>query len=82
MRKQVKRPLTSYAAKLVLEKLAQLHASGEDINACLEQSIRNGWMDVFPLRADKRDTAEAEIKRLWEQTPQPSPELKNENPLE
>jgi hypothetical protein len=49
-RKTCKAPLTIYAAKLVIMELVRLKSAGEDPQACLDQSIRNGWRDVFPLR--------------------------------
>lgn len=45
-------PLTPHAAKLMLAALEELRDSGEDPNACLDQSARNGWRDVFPVKRD------------------------------
>lgn len=53
MRKKIKVPLTAYAEKLIVIELCRLKSAKEDPQACLDQSIRNGWRDVFPLR-DKR----------------------------
>jgi hypothetical protein len=50
MRRKIKAPLTPYAERLILRELVRLKSSGEDPQACLDQSIRNGWRDVFPLR--------------------------------
>lgn len=50
MRKKIKAPLTIYASKLVIRELVKLKSSGQDPQDCLDQSIRNGWRDVFPLR--------------------------------
>jgi hypothetical protein len=50
MRKKIKAPLTIYAGNLIIRELVKLKSSGEDPQACLDQSIRNGWRDVFPLR--------------------------------
>jgi hypothetical protein len=50
MRRKIKAPLTDYAGKLIVHELVRLKTSGEDPQACLDQSIRNGWRDVFPLR--------------------------------
>jgi hypothetical protein len=49
-RRKLKAPLTCYAEKLVVIELCKLKTSGEDPQACLDQSIVNGWRDVFPLR--------------------------------
>lgn len=50
MRKLIKAPLTDYAAKLILRELVKLKGAGEDPQACLDQSTRNGWRDVFRHR--------------------------------
>ena len=49
-RKTCKAPLTIYAAKLIIRELVRLKGAGHDPQECLDQSIRNGWRDVFPLR--------------------------------
>ena len=52
MRKQVKRPMSERAKKLIISKLQKL---GEDkANEILEQSIVNCWQDVYPLKVDKK----------------------------
>lgn len=56
MRKKLKAPLTAYAEKLILKELYKLKTAGQDAQSCLDQSIMNGWRDVFPLR-DKGLTA-------------------------
>jgi hypothetical protein len=58
MRKKIKAPLTAYAEKLIVVELCRLKSAKEDPQACLDQSIRNGWRDVFPLR-DKRVAMQA-----------------------
>jgi hypothetical protein len=50
VRKRIKAPLTAYAEKLIIGELVRLKSSGEDPQACLDQSIRLGWRDVFPVR--------------------------------
>lgn len=51
MRKQVKRPMSERAKKLIV---ARLQKFGEDkANEILEQSIVNCWQDVYPLKTDK-----------------------------
>lgn len=50
MRKKAKAPLTAYAEKLIMRELCKLKAAGHDPQACLDQSIMNGWRDVFPVR--------------------------------
>lgn len=62
MRKKIKAPLTPYAEKLILRELVKLKIAGQDPQACLDQSIMNGWRDVFPLRDKGLSTApQAEV---------------------
>jgi len=58
MRRSQRHPLTPRAAKLVLTELTKLRADGNDPNAVLDQSTRNGWRDVFPLRKDRNQPAQ------------------------
>lgn len=58
MRKQVKRPMSERAKKLIV---ARLQKFGEDkANEILEQSIVNCWQDVYPLKTDKNNDKEDE----------------------
>jgi len=47
MRKAIKKPLTTFAAKLVVYELQRIKDAGHDANAALRQSILNCWKDVF-----------------------------------
>ena len=49
-RKAIKHALPPRAAKLILKELDKLRGQGADPAAVLEQSTRNGWRDVFPVR--------------------------------
>lgn len=49
-RRKMRAPLTHRAAELVLITLDQLKAQGHDPAAVLNQSTKNGWRDVFPLK--------------------------------
>jgi hypothetical protein len=53
-RKKLRKPMTDEAKRLIVLECRKL---GGDPNALLEQSIRRGWLDVFPLKDDagKRD---------------------------
>ena len=58
MRKQIRKPMSERAKKLIVSKLQSL---GEDkANEILEQSIVNCWQDVYPLKADKNNDKEDE----------------------
>jgi len=49
-RRNLKKPLTEYAKKLILSKLDKI---GQDKNAVLNQAIVKGWQDVFPLKDEE-----------------------------
>ena len=46
-RKKLRKPMTDHARDLIVKELEKL---GGDPNALLDQSIRKGWQDVFPLK--------------------------------
>lgn len=50
-RKLLKKPMTPYAEKLILAKLARFEAEGHDPVAILNTSIENGWRGVFAPQA-------------------------------
>lgn len=54
MRRRERHPLTPRAAKLVLSELDKLRAAGHEPGAVLDQSTRNGWRDVFAIKADRK----------------------------
>jgi hypothetical protein len=58
MRKQIRKPMSERAKKLIVAKLQSL---GEDkANEILEQSIVNCWQDVYPLKTDRSSDKEDE----------------------
>lgn len=58
MRKQIKKPMSERAKKLIVLKLQSL---GEDkANEILDQSIVNCWQYVYPLKTDKNNDKEDE----------------------
>ena len=50
MRKKLRKAPTDRAIELVIAKLLKLKGEGHSPVAVLEQSVRNSWQDVFPLR--------------------------------
>lgn len=59
MRQRIKKPMTNYALNLLLKKLDKLASSAEAKMDILNQSIINGWQDVYALKpsakqADKK----------------------------
>lgn len=55
-RKAIKKPVTENVMKRLLPQLEKLHEQGQDVNECLNQSIVNGYVGVFPVNKNiKRD---------------------------
>ena len=50
MRKEKKKVPTARARALVVKELDRLRAAGNDPNACLNQSTRSQWTDVYALK--------------------------------
>ena len=61
MRTKLRKPMTQRAEELMIKDLSKL-ARGDPILAVkiLEQSIKNGWLGVFPLQEDKGKRSMAE----------------------
>lgn len=52
-KKTLKKPPTDFALHLILTELFKLRDQGHDPLACLESSIVNGYMDVYPPKEKK-----------------------------
>jgi hypothetical protein len=52
MRQKIRKPLTDRAVTLILKELAKLRREGNDAGSVLDQSTRNNWQDVYPLKGD------------------------------
>lgn len=57
MRRRQRFPMTPRAAALVIRKLESLREHGHDPTAVLDQSTRNAWRDVYPIKPDQSDAA-------------------------
>lgn len=53
MRKKIRKPMTSHAGELIRRELVKLRERGFDPVEVLEQSIRNGWQDVYEIRENR-----------------------------
>jgi len=53
-RKKLRKPMTDRARDLIIREIMKL---GQDPNELLEQSIRKGWQDVFPIKDQARTPA-------------------------
>lgn len=66
MRKKIRKPATGKAIQLVREKLKRFGTEEVQIKH-LEQSILNGWQDVYPLKNDtKLNQTEVMMKQAME----------------
>jgi hypothetical protein len=50
MRKKIRKPLTTRGVNLIVNELAKLKEQGHEIGEVLDQSTRNNWPDVYPLK--------------------------------
>lgn len=51
-RKELKKPLTAHAERLLLAELDRLRERGYDPPAVVNQSIASGWLGLFPIKAE------------------------------
>lgn len=58
-RKGMKKPLSADALELIRKRLDELAATDAEKVAILNQSIRSGWKDVFPLKKDNTGKPDA-----------------------
>lgn len=63
MRRRERHPLTPRAAKLVLNELTKLRSAGHAPTDVLDQSTRNGWRDVFPIR-QQRESGKPDVRGM------------------
>jgi hypothetical protein len=56
MRRKARKAPTDRACQLVMTELIRLSALGHDPSAVLDQSTRNGWTDVYPLKGPTHET--------------------------
>jgi hypothetical protein len=64
MRRKIRKPPTPRAVDLVIASLVKLRAAGHDPGEVLDQSTRNSWIDVFPLR-ESRDGPKPAPEEPW-----------------
>lgn len=58
-RKESKKPLTADGVELIRKRLDELAKTDAEKVAILNQSIRSGWKDVFPLKKDNTGKPDA-----------------------
>ena len=46
-RKEIRKPMSATNKRYCLRKLARFHKAGQDVNACIEQTLEGGWQGIF-----------------------------------
>ena len=64
-----KQRMTSFARTLILTELSKLKEAGQDPTACLLQSLRNCWLDVYAIKRPK------EFSAIPANDPKPAPQV-------
>lgn len=67
MRNKLRKPLTDRAVSLIVSKLRKFREAGDDPGAVLDQSTRNGWQDVYPIKGTEEsngNTNRAERRKV------------------
>ena len=61
MRKTIKKPMTSKALELLINKLRKMSDLEEVQIEMLNKSIERGWQTVYPLKSNQNVNAEEEF---------------------
>lgn len=67
MRKLIKKPMTNKALKGIIKRLSGF--AGDDTELAekiLDQSIRNSWQDIYPLKEDYGDKGSSGVKKIYD----------------
>jgi hypothetical protein len=54
MRQGIKKPMTPFAAQLIIKKMDKFRQEGHDVQKVLEQSIVNSWQDIYEPKPQKQ----------------------------
>lgn len=77
MRKKNRKGMTDTAGELIRRELEKLKEQGHDPIAVLEQSIRNGWQDVFPVREERNGARQSNPSREQQRHERTQQAIKN-----
>lgn len=61
-------PFTDAARAGIVRKLDKLRAEGHDVVEMLEQSTRNGWRDVFPVKGGSARVSSGSLSNVGQRT--------------
>lgn len=56
MRKLIKKPLTDYALRLLLDKLIKISKNESEMVEILNNSIERNWQGIFPLKTEQQSS--------------------------
>lgn len=62
MRKTIKKPLTTRALELMINKLKKITNNTKEQIAILNNSIMNNWLGIFPLKEEQKKEIQEEVK--------------------
>lgn len=65
MRKRIKKPMTPHAEKLVIGKIDKYRIAGHDPTVMLNQSILNGWQDIYEPKENNYGKQNNISKPTW-----------------
>jgi len=68
MRKKIDKPMTERAKALLCKELDKLKEKGEDIKACINQSILYDWQGVFPMKRGDNNGVNQQLNKPNEST--------------
>lgn len=66
-RQEIKKPMTLKAQSLAIEKLKELRVKGNDPTDVINQSILNGWVGLFEIKAGTRNPEPPQLPRETEE---------------
>ena len=62
-RKAIKKPMTTYALKLLIEKMNKISANPERQIQLLQKSIERGWQSVYDENSDSKKTTDYDTSK-------------------
>ena len=60
MRKAIKKPLTTRALELMINKLKKITSNTNEQIQILNNSIMNNWLGIFPLKEEEKQKEKVE----------------------
>ena len=67
MRKTIKKPLTTKALELMINKLKKLSIDSDEQIEILNNSIMNNWLGIFPLKEEQKKKDKYVVNEMTEE---------------